>query len=144
MPGRIPPTAAPRPASTVASADPAAAQRTDLGELKFDSLTPTGARLMRASRYWLSEQGKHTNYPRPRMCAMNASKVFDLSGITRYDEEGVRAMIADVGKRGGAVTRMPTDKAAFIARLNGINGGHLPAGTLVAGENVKSNKPGDQ
>jgi hypothetical protein len=78
------------------------------------------------------------------MCASNVSKVFFLSGVTRYDQEGVRNLIADVGGKGGEVSKMPQSKAAFIAKLATIHGGHIPSGTLIAGESVKSNNPGDQ
>jgi hypothetical protein len=78
------------------------------------------------------------------MCASNVSKVLFLSGITTYDQEGVRNLIADVGGKGGEVSKMPQAKAAFIAKLGGIHGGHIPAGTIVAGMSTKSSNPGDQ
>jgi hypothetical protein len=78
------------------------------------------------------------------MCAQNVDKVLQNAGITRYRDEGVRNLVAHVKSTGGVVQSFPTDKAAFIAKLNSFYGGHLPAGTLVAGENKHASNPGDQ
>jgi hypothetical protein len=120
------------------------AQAQSLGNKNFDSLTPAGTKIMKASLYWMDHQDETPRYPKPRMCASNVSKVFFLSEITQYDQEGVRNLIADVGKKGAEVSKMPQNKAGFIAALNKMHGGHIPAGTLVAGMSVKSANPGDQ
>jgi len=120
------------------------AQDTDLGNLNFDSLTPTGTKLMRSAHWWMAHQSEEPRYPRPRMCASNVSKVFFLSEITRYDQEGVRNLIADVTDKGATAFKMPGAKKDFIAKLNTINGSHIPAGTLIAGMSRTSSNPGDQ
>ncbi len=132
------------PLTSASEAERAAAQSEDLGDLVFDNLTPTGTKMMRASHWWMDAQDGSPRYPKPRMCASNVSKVFFLSGITRYDQEGVRNLIADVSGRGGSTFKMPQSKSAFIAKLATIYGGHIPAGTLVAGMNTRTSNPGDQ
>jgi hypothetical protein len=122
----------------------AKAQATDLGDSKFDLLTPTAQKIMKASHYWFGQQDKDKRYPQPHMCASNVSKVFFMSEITQYNEEGVRVLMSVVAKQGAEVFVMPQDKAGFIKKLATLHGGHIPAGTLVAGENVHSAKPGDQ
>jgi hypothetical protein len=99
---------------------------------------------MKASHYWMGVQDRYPRYPKARMCASNVSKVLFLSQITRYDQEGVRNLIADVGSAGGQTFKMSQNKAKFIEKLNTIHGGHLPAGTLIAGESITSSNPGDQ
>lgn len=132
------------PLTSVTDKERTAAQATDISTFTFDQLTPTGTKLMRAAHWWMDAQDESPRYPRPRMCASNVSKVLFLSGIYRYDQEGVRRLIADVDTGGGEVFAMPQSKAAFIAKLNTIHGGHIPAGTLVAGMSVRSSNPGDQ
>lgn len=39
---------------------------------------------------------------------------------------------------------MPQSKTSFIEKLRTIYGGHIPAGTLVAGMNIRTSNPGDQ
>jgi hypothetical protein len=132
------------PLTKVTDAERSAAQSQDLGELTFEKLTPTGTTIMRASRWWMAAQDESPRYPKPRMCASNVSKVFFLGGVTRYDQEGVRNLIADVRTQGGAVFKMPQSKAPFIEKLGAIYGGHIPAGTVIAGMNIHTSKPGDQ
>jgi hypothetical protein len=132
-------------ALTSATSDEVAkAQATDVSNLQFDLLTPTSLKIMKASHYWMGVQSNDKRYPQPRMCASNVSKVLFLSAITRYDQEGVRALISDVGSKGASIFKMPQDKAGFLKKLASIHGGHIPAGTIVAGENVHSSNPGDQ
>ena len=107
-------------------------------------MTPTGEKLMKSSFYWMGVQDRYSRYPKPRMCASNVSKVLFLSEITRYDQEGVRNLIADVGGAGGQTFKMPQSRAKFVEKLNTIHGGHIPSGTLVAGMSVTSSNPGDQ
>jgi hypothetical protein len=130
--------------TSVSDDDVKNAQATDLGTLKFDLLTPTGTKLMKASHWWMGEQSKDKRYPQPRMCASNVSKVFFLSDITQYDQQGVRMLISDVQAKGAEVFKMPGDKAGFLKTLASMHDGHIPAGTLVAGENIHSSNPGDQ
>lgn len=133
------------PLTSVSEAEVSAAQRTTLDpNLHFDLLTPTGEKIMKSSFYWMGVQDKYSRYPKARMCASNVSKVLFLSQISRYDQEGVRNLIADVGGAGGQTFKMSQNKAKFIEKLNTIHGGHLPAGTLVAGESITSSNPGDQ
>ncbi len=131
---------------TASPSDPseALAQRFDISDKTYDKLTPTGARLMKSARWWMGEQSKNSRFPKPKMCAANATKVFRLSGINGYNDEGVRNLVANVGSHGGVVQKMPKKQADFVAKLNGLYGGHLPAGTLVAGESVRDSKPGSQ
>jgi hypothetical protein len=130
--------------TTVSPTETRDAQATSLGDLKFDLLTPSGERIMKSAHYWMGVQSKDPRYPRPRMCASNVSKVFFLSEITQYDQEGVRNLIADVKNKGAEVFKMPQNKAGFIQKLATMHGGHIPAGTLIAGESVHSSDPGDQ
>lgn len=133
------------PITSVTDQELAAAQRTTLDpNLRFDLLTPTGEKLMKSSFYWMGVQDRYSRYPKARMCASNVSKVLFLSGISRYDQEGVRNLIADVGGAGGQTFKMSQNKAKFVEKLNTIHGGHLPAGTLVAGMSITSSNPGDQ
>jgi hypothetical protein len=131
------------PLTRVSDGELTAAQAADLGDLTFEELTPTGTNIMRAAHYWMNAQDEDARYPKARMCASNVSKVLFLSGIRRYDQQGVRNLISDVG-RGGQSFQMPQTKAAFIAKLNTIYGGHIPAGTVLAGMNVHTSNPGDQ
>ncbi len=131
--------------TTASPSEVAAAQATALDpKLKFDLLTPTGTRMMKSAYYWMGQQDKNPRYPKARMCASNVSKIFFLSEITSYDQEGVRALVADVKSAGGTTYKMSTQKAKWIATLNSIHGGHLPAGTIIAGESTTSSNPGDQ
>lgn len=132
------------PLTRVTDAEKVAAQRQSLGDLTFDNLTPTGTKVMRASQWWMDAQDESPRYPRPRMCASNVSKVLFLAGVTSYDQEGVRNLVADVRTGGGAVFKMPQTKKPFIEKLATIYGGHIPAGTIVAGMNVRTSAPGDQ
>jgi hypothetical protein len=132
------------PLTRVSEAEQQAAQATRIDSLKFDKITPTGTKLMRASRYWMDAQDEANRYPRPRMCASNVSKVFFLAGITNYDQEGVRNLVADVRNAGGQVFKMSQEKARFMTTLATIYGGRIPAGTVVAGMNVRTSAPGDQ
>lgn len=132
------------PLTQVAEADRTAALRQDLGSLRFEGLTPTSTKIMRASHWWMNEQINDKRYPKARQCASNVSKVLFLSGVTRYDQEGVRNLIADVKEAGGRVLKMPQDPADFAESLNEQTGGVLPAGTLIAGMNVRTSAPGDQ
>lgn len=133
------------PLTSASSDEIAKAQATRLDpSLTFDLLTPTGEKIMKASHYWMGVQDDFPRYPKARMCATNVSKVLRLSEIARYDQEGVRNLIADVGGAGGQTFRMSQNKAKFIEKLSAIHGGHIPAGTLVAGMSVNSSNPGDQ
>jgi hypothetical protein len=132
------------PLTRVSEAEREAAQTQDLGDLEFDLPTATSTKVMRAAHWWMTAQDESPRYPRPRMCASNVSKVLFLAGITRYDQEGVRNLIADVRMQGGEVFKMPQAKAPFIEKLATIYGGHIPAGTVIAGMNVRTSKPGDQ
>jgi hypothetical protein len=130
--------------TSVSASDVDRAQATSLGDLKFDLLTPAGEKIMKASHYWMKVQANDARYPKPRMCASNVSKVFFLSGITQYDQEGVRNLIGDVKEKGAEVFKLPQDKRGFLRTLATMHGGHIPAGTLVAGMSVHSANPGDQ
>ena len=122
-----------------------AAQATKLDPtLKFDLITPTAEKMMKASYYWMGQQGNNPTYPQPRMCASNVSKIMFLSGVTQYNQEGVRNLVADAKSKHAEVHTMPMTSAKFVATLNTIHGGHIPAGTWVAGESVTSANPGDQ
>lgn len=131
--------------TSVTTAEINAAQATELDpSLHFDLLTPHGEKIMKASHYWMGVQDKYPKYPKARMCASNVSKVYFLSDVREYDQEGVRNLIADVNSGGGQTFKMSQNKAKFIEKLNTIHGGHLPAGTMVAGESITSSNPGDQ
>lgn len=133
------------PITTVTDREVSSAQHTKLDpSLQFDLLTPTGERIMKASHYWMGVQDSYPRYPKARMCASNVSKVLFLSQITAYDQEGVRNLIADVGGASGLSFKMSQNKAKFIEKLNTIHGGHIPAGTIVAGMSIRSSNPGDQ
>jgi hypothetical protein len=132
-------------AISATSAEVTAAQATQLDpSLHFDLLTPLGTKMMKASYYWMGVQANYPTYPKARMCASNVSKIMFLSGVDAYNQEGVRNLMDDVKAKGAEMHKMPTKNAQFAAMLNTIHGGHLPAGTFVAGESLTSSNPGDQ
>jgi hypothetical protein len=130
--------------TTVSAAEFAAAQRQDISRFTFDRLTPAGTKLMRAAHRWMDVQDDEKRFPQPRMCAVNVSKVLFLGGITRYDQEGVRNLIAEIGVPGSVVAKMPQTKSGFLAKLNSAFEGRIPAGTVIVGMSVTSSEPGDQ
>jgi hypothetical protein len=133
------------PLTRVTESEQRAAQAHGLDGLTFQRLTPTSTKILSATRYWIDAQDEDARYPKPRMCATNVSKVLFLGGITRYDQEGVRVMLRDVSNAGGLMVKLPQNKAGLIASLNTtFNKGVIPAGTLVAGLNVNTSRPGDQ
>ncbi len=133
------------PLTRVTPTEQRAAQSHGLDGLTFQRLTPTSTKLLSATRYWMDAQDEDTRYPKPRMCATNVSKVLFLGGVTRYDQEGVRMMLKDVGSAGGLMVKLPQNKAQLIASLNTtFDKGIIPSGTLVAGLNVHTSQPGDQ
>lgn len=132
------------PLTRVSSDQEASAQREEITGLTFDHLTPTTTRMMRASRFWMHEQDKESRYPRPRMCASNVSKVLFMSGIKSYDQEGVRNLLSDFSRAGAKTFKLPRTRAELAAKLQSIDNGHIPAGTIVAGLNVRTSAPGDQ
>ena len=99
---------------------------------------------MKASHWWMGEQSKDKRYPQPRMCASNVSKVLFLFEDHPLRSAGRPGSDHRRGHEGTLVVKMPQDKAGFLKKLAALHGGHIPAGTLVAGENVHSSKPGDQ
>jgi len=133
------------PITTVSSSELSAVARTRTdASLTFDNETPTSRKIFQASTYWQDAQDESPRFPKARMCATNVSKVLFLAGITGYDQEGVRNLIADVGAAGGKTFTMPQGKSKFIEKLNTIYGGHVPAGTIIAGMSIHSSNPGDQ
>ncbi len=132
------------PLTRVTPDEQAAAAAEPLGNFRYEHLTPTSERVMRAARYWMRVQDKSPRYPMPRMCASNVSKVLFLAGIYGYDQEGVRNLIGAVRDSGGRVLKLPNTPQEMPAVLNQLDGGLLPAGTLVAGMNVNTSLPGDQ
>lgn len=138
------PAVAEEPLTRVSSAEQSAAALESIDAFRYDHLTPTSERVMRAARYWMRTQDGDPRYPLPRMCASNVSKVLFLSGIYGYDQEGVRRLVDDVRAAGGRTLQLPNTADKLPAALNQLDGGHIPAGTLVAGMNVSSAKPGDQ
>lgn len=133
------------PITTVSSNELAAVARTRIdASLTFDNETPTSRKIFQASTYWQDAQDENPRFPKARMCATNVSKVLFLAGIRNYDQEGVRNLIADVGALGGKTHKMPQTKSKFIEKLNTIYGGHVPAGTIIAGMSIHSSNPGDQ
>jgi hypothetical protein len=132
-------------AISATSSEVTAAQATELDpSLKFDLITPMGTMMMKASYYWMGVQSSNPTYPKPRMCASNVSKIMFLSGVDAYNQEGVRSLIDDAKSKGAEVHKMPITSAQFAATLNTMHGGHIPAGTFVAGESRTSSNPGDQ
>jgi hypothetical protein len=143
----VDPTVAEEPLTRVSSGEQAEAAAESLGSLRFERLTPTSERVVRAARYWMRTQDRDARYPKARMCASNVSKVLFLAGVYGYDQEGVRRLLDDVRVAGGRVTALPIsagDRAKLAAALNQVDQGRLPAGTLVAGMNVNTSLPGDQ
>lgn len=132
------------PITSVTSGQRVAAQQQDISKFTFEGLTPTSTSIMRAAHWWMHEQRSDRRYPKARQCASNVSKVLFLAGIEEYDQEGVRALIADVKGSGGHTFDMPQNPAGFAKVVNEKLGGVLAAGTLVAGMNVRTSAPGDQ
>lgn len=129
--------------ATVSTKERNAVEATDISDLTFDHLTPTGEHLMKAMVYWRQHQIEDLRYPVARMCASNVSKALFLGGVTDYNAEAVYDLIRSVSASQGSVThRLPQpkklangklDKTAFLAELNAIDHGRLPTGTIVAG-----------
>ena len=138
------PAVADEPLTRVSSAEQSAAALESLAAFRYDHLTPTSERVMHAARYWMRVQDQDPRYPNPRQCASNVSKVLFLSGIYGFDQEGVRRLVDDVRAAGGRTIVLPNTGDKLPAAMNQLDGGHIPAGTLVAGMNVSSAKPGDQ
>ncbi len=129
--------------ATVAPAERAAVEKTNIKGYHFDHLTPTGTHLFKAAVYWKSHQLEDPRYPVARMCASNVSKALYLGGISDFNAEGVYNLVRSVGSsQGGEVHRLPMpakndaghlDKTAFLAALNAVDHGRIPTGTIVAG-----------
>lgn len=132
------------PLTSVTDSEVDAAQRTSLDGYRYESLTPTGAKIMKSSLWWMTKQDGDARYPKPRMCASNVSKVLFLSGLRAIDQEGVRVLLDQVEESGGRALKLPQNEAGFVAKLNTLANGTVPAGTLVAGLNVNTSAPGDQ
>lgn len=132
------------PLTRVSSSEQAEAAAEPLGSFRFERLTPTSERIVRAARYWMRTQERDARYPKGRMCASNVSKVLFLAGVYGFDQEGVRRLVDDVRTAGGRMLVLPNEGARLAAALNQLDGGNLPAGTLVAGMNVNTSQPGDQ
>lgn len=107
----------------------------DLGTLyKFDMLTPTGDRIFRNCILWESIQIDHPDYPNPRMCASNVSKVMRMSDLPQYSNAGVGELLKTVVDNGGRFIKLPKDKYEIIQKLNTyVYNGNLPVGTIIGG-----------
>ena len=132
------------PLTSVTSADAKAAQSYPISGFAYDSLTPTSTKIMHAARWWMTVQDQDSRYPKARMCASNVSKVLFLAGITNVDQEGVRNLVSAENVAGAKSVKLSTTKSKWIAQLNTLAKGALPAGTLVAGLNATTSNPGDQ
>ena len=132
------------PLTSVSTADVKAAQAYPITGFTYDHLTPASTKIMHAARWWMTVQDQDARYPKARMCASNVSKVLFLAGITNVDQEGVRNLVAAENHAGAKSLIMSTNKAKWIAQVNTLSKGALPAGTLIAGLNATSSNPGDQ
>ena len=132
------------PLTSVTSAETKTAQAYPITGFAYDSLTPTSTKIMHAARYWMTVQDQDTRYPKARMCASNVSKVLFLAGITNVDQEGVRNLVSAEKVAGAKIMKLSTTKSKWIAQVNTLDKGALPAGTLIAGLNATSSNPGDQ
>ena len=128
--------------ATVTPTERQAVEATDISNLTFDDITPTGTHLMKGMVYWRQHQIEDLRYPVSRMCASNVSKALFLGGVKNYNAEGVYELIRSVNVQKGEIHRLPQpkklangklDKTKFLAELNAIDHGHLPVGTIVAG-----------
>ncbi len=111
---------------------------------RFDALTPTGEAVFREALAWMDEQDEHPSYPKPRMCARNASRVLDAAGLGDYAAEAVVNLAGNVAESGIEVL-LPRDEAGMLRELNGLWGGRIPAGAIIAGCKRQScwQAPGD-
>ncbi len=132
------------PLTRVTRPEQAAAANESLGSLRFQHLTPTSERVMKAARYWMRVQDRDPRYPLARMCASNVAKVLFLAGIYDHDQEGVRNLVRSVAAAGGRTLVLPGTKRELPGVLNQLDGGLIPAGTIVAGMHVSLSQPGDQ
>jgi hypothetical protein len=132
------------PLTRVTQPEQTSASSESLGSLRYQHLTPTSEKVMKAARYWMRVQDKDPRYPLPRMCASNVAKVLFLAGIYGYDQEGVRNLVNSVAAAGGRTVVLPGTKKDLPAVLNGFDGGQIPAGTIIAGMHVSLSRPGDQ
>ncbi len=104
-----------------------------LAERRFDLLTPAGLRVFEASQRWLTEQVNHPAFVQPATCAKNLSRVLEMAGLAGYSSLLVPTMVDRVRAAGGRIVALPKDRTGIIKALNGLYGGRLPAGTLIAG-----------
>lgn len=106
----------------------------DLGvKFRFDLLTPTGEKIFRNSVQWYSKQVDNPAYPQPAKCAVNVSKVLEMSGLRNYSAQSVGQLLKNIVDRGGRFVKMPKDRNGIVEKLNTIYGGKIPAGTVVGG-----------
>jgi hypothetical protein len=101
----------------------------------FSLQTPIGEVILENAKIWESEQIEYKDeYPLPRMCAHNVSKVLEDSGITEYSSYLVPDMLDAIRVRRGIVQQLPkNDKQGTINLLNRYFNGRLPVGTLING-----------
>lgn len=101
---------------------------------RFHLITPTGARVFAAMKEWEKGQlQKPGYYAQPAMCAVNASRVLEMAGVTGYSSPLLIDMVNAVKKKGGIVVTLPKDPSAIAQKLKSIFGGRLPVGTFVSG-----------
>ncbi|NBX16296.1 MAG: hypothetical protein EBR09_02910 [Proteobacteria bacterium] len=101
---------------------------------RFHLITPTGAKIFAAMKAWESGQvAQAGHYAQPAMCASNASRVLEMSGMTGYSSPLLMDMVNAVKKRGGIVITLPKNPTAIAEKLKTVFGGRIPVGSFVSG-----------
>jgi hypothetical protein len=103
---------------------------------KYELITPTGVKLMKATFEWEREQKLTENarrYAQPAQCATNVSKVFAKAGLGRYSSPLVPELVNQIRRNGGLVRTLPKSKAGILKVINDEFNGQLPVGTLISG-----------
>ncbi len=101
---------------------------------RFHLITPTGSKIFAAMKAWETGQmAKPQYYAQPAMCAVNASRVLEMAGITGYSSPLLIDMVNAVKKRGGIVIQLPKNPTAMAQKLKTVFGGRIPVGSFVSG-----------
>lgn len=105
-----------------------------LKQTRFHLITPTGEKIFASMKQW--EKGQELfakQYAQPAMCATNASKVLEMSGVSGYSSPLLMTMVNSVRRRGGLVIELPKTRAAIAQKLKSVFNGRIPVGSFVSG-----------
>ena len=101
---------------------------------RFHLITPTGEKIFASMKAWETGQVAQANtLAQPAMCASNASKVLEMSGINSYSSPLLMTMVNSVKKRGGLVMELPKNRSEIAKALKSVFNGRIPVGSFVSG-----------